>query len=358
MMQKRLIWLVLASVLLVSCGKDKQEQKKGPPPAVVTVVKAEVRSMQALEKSVGVVESDAAPMLAAEVSGQVRQVLVEAGQSVKAGQTLALLDDVSYAQARTMAAADVRRLEAQLATQKKQTERSRELFGQKFISAAGLEQSEAQLTAAEAQLAAARAALVRAGHDAEETRIVAPITGQVEQRLVAVGDFVTPGKPLFQLSSGGQLRVSLPFPETAVQRIRAGQEVRLSLPSAPGQPVLAKISEIRPMIGSSNRAFEAIVALANPAGWKPGASVTGEVVTASREALAVPSVSVVMRPAGSVVYMVEQNKAVQKIVQTGLTQGDLTEIVSGLQPGQSIALDGAGFLTDGAAVAIKPVAAK
>jgi hypothetical protein len=66
----------------------------------------------------------------------------------------------------------------------------------------------------------------------------------------------------------------------------------------------------------------------------------------------VPEQSVVLRPAGKVVYVVADNRAAQRVVQTGLKQDGLQEVVSGLARGELIATDGAGFLSDGAAVTL------
>jgi multidrug efflux pump subunit AcrA (membrane-fusion protein) len=66
----------------------------------------------------------------------------------------------------------------------------------------------------------------------------------------------------------------------------------------------------------------------------------------------VPEHAVVLRPAGKVVYLVDEGKAVQRIVQTGVKQGGFVEITAGLAAGETIAVDGAGFLTNNANVAI------
>lgn len=352
-MRKGWLWVVLPALLAAGCGKDKQVEKSVTPAVVITVTRPVMQTVQALEKSVGSVESPAAPTIAAEVAGQVREVKVDAGQSVAAGQLLAVLDGAVYSQARIQAQAEVLRAQAALDAQQKQSARNRDLFKQKFISQAALDQSETQLVAAQAQRDSANAALARAVRDVNETRVTAPFAGQVEQRYVSAGDYATPGKPMFQLSTQGELRVHLPFPETAATRISVGQPLRLSLPSVPGPATQSVISEIRPMIGSANRAFEAIAALPNPGNWKPGASVTGVVITGSHEGLTVPAISVVMRPAGTVVYSIESGKAVQKVVAVGLTQDGRSEILTGLQGNEQIALDGAGFLSNGAAVSVK-----
>jgi membrane fusion protein (multidrug efflux system) len=355
-MKKSAIFTVLicSSVLLAACGKKPEEAKKGPPAALITVVQAQIRSMQMREESVGVVDTLASPTVSAEVAARVAQVLVDIGDPVKKGQLLAVLDTQDLANSRQAAAAEVARVEALLANQQRATERYRELIKQKFIAPLKLDEAESQLAALRAQLAAAQAQSANAGSNLSKARITAPMTGHVDQRMVSPGDFVSVGKPMFQLVAAEKLRVRLPFPEGVVGRIRPGLTVYLSTPAVPDRTVQGKVEEIRPIIGASNRAFEAVVVVANPGDWKPGASVNGAVVVAEHpQAVVVPETSVVLRPAGKVVYLIKDQHAAQRIVQTGLRRDGYTEILSGLAAGETVALDGAGFLTDKALVKVQ-----
>lgn len=332
--------LLGAALLLPGCAKKPEEQKKGPTAAIITVTQAQSRAMQVLEQSVGEVDSATAPKVGAEVAGRIIKVYVEIGAPVKKGQLLAEIDATDFS-------ADAKRLEAQATSQRKLTERYRELAKNGFISPSLLEGYEAQNVAAREQY-------TRAAKNLSRTRIVSPVDGRVDDRMVSVGDWIDLGKPVFQLSTSESLRIRLPFPETAAQRIKIGQVVKLSTPTAPDATVTGKIEQVRPMVGSTNRAFDAVVEVKNPGGWKPGASVNGAVVVEEHAgAVSVPEVSVVLRPAGKVVYVIENGKAVQHVVTTGVTQNGQVEILQGLKAGERVAVDGAGFLTDKAAVSVK-----
>jgi RND family efflux transporter MFP subunit len=338
--------LLGAALLLPGCAKKPEEQKKaGPAAAIITVTQAQSRTMQVLEQSVGEVDSATAPKVGAEVAGRIIKVHVEIGDPVKKGQLLAEIDPADFS-------ADAKRMEAQATSQRKLTERYRELARKGFVSPSLLEGYEAQNVATREQHA-------RAAKNLARTRIVSPVDGRVDNRMVSVGDWIDLGKPVFQLSTSENLRIRLPFPETAAQHIKVSQVVRLSTPTAPEATVIGKIEQVRPMVGSTNRAFDAVVEVKNPGGWKPGASVNGAVVVEEHaEAVTVPEVSVVLRPAGKVVYVIENDKAVQHIVTTGVTQNGQVEILQGLTAGETVAVDGAGFLTDKAAVSVKEANAK
>lgn len=346
--------LICIALPLAGCAKKTEGEKKGPPAANITVSQTQLANVQVLQESVGVVDTDAAPTVAAEVPARVAKVLANAGDAVKAGQTLALLDAQDLGNSQRAAQAEVRRTEALLANQQRITERYRELIKQNFVSPTKLDEMESSLTALREQLAAAQAQLANASHNLAKTRITSPLNGRIEQRLVSEGDYAGVGKPLFQIATTQKLRVRLPFPEGVVQQIHAGLKVRLATPTAPGKTIEGMVAEVRPMIGASNRAFDAIVEVANPGDWKPGASVNGAVIIAEHpQAVVVPEASVVLRPAGKVVYVIKNNAAMQRIVETGENRGGVVEIISGLTANETVAVDGAGFLTDKAAVKIQ-----
>jgi RND family efflux transporter MFP subunit len=136
--------------------------------------------------------------------------------------------------------------------------------------------------------------------------------------------------------------------------VRPGLKVTLESPAAPGRPIHSAIEEIKPTVNAGNRALDAIVRFETEDGaFRGGGSVNARVIIeVKKDALMVPEQAVVLRPAGKVVYTVSNGRAAQRLVQTGLKQDGLQEIVTGLAAGETIAADGAGFLSDGAAVTV------
>jgi len=187
-----------------------------------------------------------------------------------------------------------------------------------------------------------------------KSRVLAPVDGEIETQIVAVGDYVKLGDPLFKMVGVQQLRVHLLLPEAAATRIRPGLKVVLSFPAAPEQLLEARIDEIKPTVGINNRALDAIVKISGVGNlFRGGGTVNARIVTNALDgALMVPEQSVVLRPAGKVVYALDGNVARQRVVETGIRQDGLQEITKGLVAGETVAVDGAGFLTDGAAVAL------
>lgn len=348
---------VVLIVALAGCGgeepaADKSQQQSRA--TVITVTEVASRTVEEVETTVGSIRSKIDPTVSAEVGGQVVEVNVEVGDRVEAGQELARLDAEDYRLALRAAEADIGRLKAMIDQQQRTLQRFQTLVEDNYVSESRLDEVQTQLESTREQLRAAQAQAQRARRNLERTSIKAPVAATIEERMVSVGDFVGAGSPLFRLSTDAMLRVVLPFPEGLADRLAVGQLARLSLPTRPDTVVEAEITELRPDINAQSGAIEAIVELANPGGWRPGASVTAQVVLERREnAVTVPALAVVRRPAGTVVYEVEGDRVHERKVRTGVRTDKFIEILDGLSPQARVAVDGAAYLTDGATVRIK-----
>ena len=106
-----------------------------------------------------------------------------------------------------------------------------------------------------------------------------------------------------------KLRAHLPFPESIAAKLHPGQTVRLSTPTVPDKVFTTTIKEIKPLVGS-NRAVDVIADVVDQSGWQGGASVNGSVILGEHaQAVVVPEASVVLRPAGEVVYVIKDKTA-------------------------------------------------
>ncbi|PIP03724.1 MAG: efflux RND transporter periplasmic adaptor subunit [Zetaproteobacteria bacterium CG12_big_fil_rev_8_21_14_0_65_54_13] len=350
--------LLMAALLLSGCGDEKSNESSGeqqvvhPRTVKITTAVSSARDLEIRESALGRIIDPVATTIGAEVPGRVISVQVQAGEAVARGQLLAVLDDSDTKAAVATTEAEVRRLQSEQQAQQNLVARYRSMIDKHYISPTLLEQAEAQLDVLQQREQAAQATLIQARNNLQRTRITAPVAGHIEQRMVAAGDYIGLGKPLFKVAAAQRLTVSIPLPETRAAHIQKGQTVRLRLPSG-GQIVTATITDLTPMVGSSN-AFEVRVDLEdNPGQWRPGGSVSAEIVTATHSgAVVVPEECIVLRPSGTVVYRIEDGKAQAVSVITGVHLQGFVEVSSGLDAGVVVAADGAGYLSDGAVVAV------
>jgi membrane fusion protein, multidrug efflux system len=354
-LRNRLVPVILVTLLvltLAGCGRDDSDESTERRTAVTAAV-AETRGVERREVTVGRLEANAAPAVAAETAGRVTRVHRDAGDRVEAGDLLAELEGKPQRIAVDAVRAEIRRLEVMLDNERRRAERLESLAQRQSVAQDQLDEAKTAVESLEAQLDEARARLEDAEYNLARTRIVSPVSGSVQRRHVSAGDFVSAGQAAFELVSPEALRAILPLPEHLQDRIEAGQTVRLAIPARPDEVVEARISEVRPMVGERSRAIELIVDLDNPGQWRPGGSVNGQVVIERHEGVVVPPASVVRRPAGTVVYVIDGDRAFQREVETGLRGSDWVEIVSGLEGWEEVVVDGAGFMTDDTAIDVQ-----
>jgi len=364
-MQKniRFFIIVLFSTLIIACGakngaSDKSEgDKKNAKPTLVTVTQVKNQAVETSEEAIGTLEGLTNPTISAEVAARVVKIHVNTGEAVKQGQLIATLDASDFGMQRNEAQAEVARIEALLTNQVKTVERNQALVNKKFISQNAVDNDVAQQNVLKEQLVGAKARVGSINHSSSKTKIYAPASGNVEKKLVDDGEFVKVGDPIIMIVSKQHLRAHLPFPEYIAAKLKPGLEVRLTSPTSE-TIVKSTIHDLKPMIVEGSRTVDVIADILGSPDWQPGASVTGTVVLGEQAAaMMVPEQSVVLRPAGEVVYVVRNNKAYQAVVKTGSHQNGLVELLSGVNENDTIVVDGAGFLTDDTAIKIADASA-
>lgn len=353
---KSLLLIALLSTALLGCGAKKSDpdqaegKKNGPKPTLVSVTHVKKQAVDITEQSVGSLEGLTNPTVSSEVAAKVIRMHVNTGQAVKQGQLIATLDATDLSLQALEAQAEVARIEALLANQNKIVERNQVLVNKKFISQNALDNDSSQQSALKEQWAGAKARLDSVKHNSSKTKVYAPAAGKIEKKLIDDGEFLRVGDPIVLIVSSQLLRAHLPFPEQIGAKLKPGLKVRLSTPTS-SQSVDAVIHELKPMITEGSRSVDVIADVTNAPGWQAGASVDGTVVLGTQaDSLMVPEQSVVLRPAGEVVYLARGNKAYQAIVKTGVRQNGLVEILQGLNENDAVVVDGAGFLTDQALI--------
>jgi len=324
------------------------DNHRGTPVTSAAVV---LDTVMITEETMGWIEAKINPEVAAEVPGRIEKIQVDTGQLVKAGDLLVTIDSEEQQLEKEAMQSEVDRLQALITNQERTVKRLENLLAKKSISQERLDNGASELVAFKKQLAGAMARLGDNTRRLAKTSVYAPVGGWIEKRFVSKGDFVKQGAPLYLIVTAQSLRIVLPFPENVASRLRLGQSVRLTSPLTLDRSMDAKISQIRPAVNVHSRALEAIIYLENPGAWRPGGTINATVTIDRHEnAMLVPAQAVVRRPAGEVVYQIDNNIAHQRQVTTGQYQGNLVEIISGLQGNERVAVDGAGFLTEGTPV--------
>jgi len=323
--------------------------------AQITISTTAVSSIDLTEEEsvMGMIYSRASPSLAAEVSGRVIEILADIGDEVDKGQVLAKIDPEKYTLQFAQSKAEMARLSALLINQELDLKRAEQLFKDSLVSEEMIDRTRAEYNALKEQINAAEAQLNNSKRLIEETEIKAPIKSKVSAKNIDVGDFVQTGVIVFELIDTENLRVALSFPEYQNLKLKKGLSVYLTTPTSIDQLIETTIKDIKPDINANSRSITAIVDFENPGSWVPGASTQATIILSTvKNALVLPQLSVVRRSNGNVVYLLNENTVLERSVNTGLEKNGLIQITSGLRKGDIVALDGAGFLTNGSVINI------
>lgn len=278
------------------------------------------------------------------------ELRAEVGDTVRAGQVLAVFDDAMPRAELDQARAALLEAQAAAAEAAANAGRARKLRGSGAIS----EQQAIQLLTAEktasARVASARAVLAARELRLRHTRLLAPDDGVISARSATVGAVVANGTELFRMIRLGRLEWRARLTEAELGRLRAGQQAELTL--ADGSRLSGTLRTVAPTVDPQTRMGLAYVDLHTGAAGaglaRAGMFARGEFDLGAAEALTVPQQAVVVREAFSYVFSVgDDGRVVQRKVQVGRRAGDRVEIVEGLAHDARVVVAGAGFLNDG-----------
>jgi HlyD family secretion protein len=298
--------------------------------------------------------------LSPQMGGLVIELPHREGSRVVAGDLLLRLDDRAQMANLEMARRDVvsaraRADEACLAAKlaEKELVRVTALHGQGIASEQRLDtldterdRSLAACAAAEAAIELALARVAAAQVQLDFTEVRAPFAGTVAELTTEVGEWITPAPPgvpippVVDLLDPGSLYISAPIDEVDAERVRVGQAARATIDSRPDESYAARVSRVAPYVLDEleqNRTVEIEVEFADAAEGKgilAGTSADVEVILDRREdTLRIPSSSVAE---GGKVLVVEDGVLVEVVVEVGLENWQVAEVLSGLEEGEVV----------------------
>ncbi|MBT8106461.1 MAG: efflux RND transporter periplasmic adaptor subunit [Woeseiaceae bacterium] len=331
----RIGWAALACIpLLAACqvqvGSDdndesvagEEEEESAPVPVETTMpVRGDVYAMYS---GTAPIEAYAEADVIAKVEGEVRALLAEEGDEVDAGQVLARLDG------------DRLRLElnqsrANLAKLQRDFERNKELREKGLLSEGEFEKLRYDLEAFEASYNLARLEL-------DYTRIRAPIDGVVSERYIKLGNTIRVGDPAYRVTSLDPLVTYLHIPEREFQRIAPGQPVAIEIDALPGEPFMATVTRVSPVVDPVTGTFKTTIEMRDEQRRiKPGMFGRMNIIYDRHEnVLQIPRAAIFDERGEESVYVIEDDKAIRRPVQTGFGQNGMVEITAGLADADAV----------------------
>jgi RND family efflux transporter MFP subunit len=346
-----------ASVANAAAASGAGSGAAGSGAISVSTSRAQKKNVDVVLETTGTVAALNTVDVRSQVSSIITKVNIREGQFVKAGELLFTLDsrndDVNVAKARAQLAKD----EAAFADAQRQLARSKDLMAQNFISQAAVDTNQTLVDSQKSVVAASRAAIDAAQVALSYNRIVAPSSGRAGAINVFAGTTVQPGGAvLVTITQLDPIAVAFNLPQRnlndALQALRGGGgKVSAVLPEKRGT-IVGKLQFVDNVVDPNSGTVRVKAQFDNASDtlW-PGAFVTIQFAARTlNDAIVVPQAAVIPGPRGTIVYVVDaQNKATARPVEVLYAAG-LDAVVSGVQPGEKVVVDGRQNLRSGTLV--------
>jgi RND family efflux transporter MFP subunit len=302
----------------------------------------ELRQVDDVYAADAIIESLRQATVSAQISGQLTQLAVDAGDRVRRGQLLARIDTREADAQVATAAAQVAQAEAALAQAQLEHERTKSLVAQGFVSQAALDKADADLKSARAALDAARAGTTQAATGRSFAELRAPIDGVVTRRLMEPGELATPGRGVLEIHDPSALRAVGTIPQFVLPRTARVDRAEIELPSVQRRVRAARVTMLPaadPRLLSTQ--IRAELPADAPAGIVPGTAAKVLVPIGRSQKLVVPAAAVIRRSELTAVYVLTEAgvRQLRQVRVGNRVSEDLVEVLAGLAAGERVALE-------------------
>jgi HlyD family secretion protein len=347
--------VVVATTAMYASTRGNADRGALPPLHTVVVDRGDVSQRVVAHGAVQPVEL---VTVGSQVSGIVETILVDFNAPVERGQVLARLEASTFAAAVSSAAAELEAAEAGLELTRIQWDRIQRLREQNLVPPSEVDQARSNMRQAEALLSVRRHALDRVRQELERTVIRSPTDGVVISRHVDVGQTVAASlsaPELFRIATDlGRMHIHANVSEADIGQVREGQKVRFRVDAHRDRAFSGQVIQVRnaPLVEDNVVHYETIIAVSNPDGFlKPGMTAEVEIITAEVEdAVRARNTSLRARlpdhllppdperfeGANGRVYILRDGRIAAAAVRTGLSDGVHTELLAGVQPGDTL----------------------
>jgi len=349
------------------------------PSMSVTIASAELTPVARTLSVTGTVNArDLIPVLPQATGLQIKQILVDEGDSVKSGQTLAILDSsvlqTQIAQAKAEVESNravVRQRQASLAQSRatlaeanSNYERYRGLAEAGAISRQELETRSTTATTAREAISVAQANIASAEADVRisiarlqqqqtqlnQTIVRAPVSGIIAEQTAQVGDVANNTQKIFSIIQNGALELQAKVPATNLAQVKINSAVVVTSDADSRLRLQGNVREIAPLVDPQSREATVRIDLPTTALLRPGMFASGAIMIANVPGIAIPAKAVLPQSDGSAIAFVLTDGDIvrsQKITVGEVIGSANVEIVNGLKIGDRVVVAGAGYLKDG-----------
>jgi RND family efflux transporter MFP subunit len=338
--------------LLESCASQPRAAAAVPETVSnVSVITAQEAKFPDWLEVVGTVRAAQTSEISSQAMGNIVEIRAHEGDHVRLGQTLAVLDDaqpraaVQQAEAASAAAKhEVSAADSELTLAAATLKRYQQLYDKKSVSPQEFDEvktrfqsTEARHDMALAEVSEANAALAQARTSLGYTRVRAPFAAVVTEKMAEAGVLASPGMPLFTLEDTRNFRLEVTVDESDIHLVRESQVVRVSIDALGNLPLSGRVVQIVPAADPASRSFLVKIGLPADTRLRSGLFGRADFPRGERAALLIPRSAIAERGQLEGVYVLDASKIAElRYVTVGKISGDAIEVLSGLQPGETI----------------------
>ncbi len=285
----------------------------------------------------GTVEAVNKSTVSAQTSGRIAEIFYDVDDKVKAGSPIIRFTDVEQQAGLRQAQAQLQEAKARKKEADEEFRRASDLYNKGSGTKREYDRALAAREAAGARVSSAQSAIKTAQQQVDYTLVTAPYSGIVAERHVELGEFVSVGQPLMSGLSLGLLRVTVDLPQQIAVKVRANR--RAEVITTNGRITPTHITMF-PFADKATNTFK--VRLELPEGQfelYPGMFIKVAFVLGQSERLLIPSIALVQRSEVKGVYVLDNEQIRLRQVRIGNQFDDRVEVLSGLKPGEKIALN-------------------
>lgn len=357
---RHLLLLLLVPVLLVAgCGEKEVHKAEEAPPVTVTAITVSAESAEEPVTYSATIQAAEQAQIATKVIGRVEKIYVSEGDAVKTGDRLADIRSDEVTAKLSQTEAGIAEATAHYENAKRDLERFESLFEKKAVTQKELDNVRTQYESARARLQAARDMRSEVESLLKYVNITAPFDGVVTKRFVDAGDLAMPGQPILSVEQIEELEAVAAVPEGEIDRFSVGMPVVVALSgtgaNATRKEYTGDITQIVPSADPASHQFriKAVIA-SHDANLKPGMFARITVTKTGKETIMVPKAAVFQRGQLEGIFVVDgESRAWLRWVRTGRAIGERREILTGLEPGETVVLTGQHSLIDGQKVVVQ-----
>lgn len=342
------------SIALLSTGCGHQEEKHAEAaPVPVRVAALQPARESGSVEAVGTLRAAREATIAGKVMGTVVEIRKRAGDAVRQGEILLVIDSRDVAGQVAQAEGALAQARAAAVLAETNFKRFEQLHARGAASQLELDQARYQHETALGAVRQAEGAVATATSYQAYARIPAPFAGRVVDQLCEEGDLAAPGRPLMKLEDSSNLRLFASLEASRAEAAVIGARVAVIVPSQPGRSIPGTIAEVTPAADPATRSILVKVDLEPDPALKAGVFGRALLPLGEREVLRVPAAAVVRRGGMTGVFVAEGGRAMFRMVVLDDDRPEAPAVISGLSGGESIVLDPPAALQVGSRVEVR-----